>query len=222
MTFIEQLTATFNAHRNPENASHMHNYMRGKFPYFGIKTALRRNLLKEVVADHQQEIISDVRNIARNLYKLPERELHLCAVELIEKQLRKKYAENDITLIETVLTTNAWWDTVDFISKQILGNYLLQFPDQLATVIHKFTNSDHLWLNRSTIIFQLGYKQQTNEAVLYQQCRHFKVSDEFFIKKAIGWSLREYAKTNPKSVLNFVNSTSLKSLSRKEAIRNIV
>ena len=98
MTFIEQLTATFNAHRNPENATHMHDYMRGKFPYFGIKTALRRNLLKEVVADHKQEIISDVRNIARNLYKLPERELHLCAVELIEKQLRKKYAENDITL----------------------------------------------------------------------------------------------------------------------------
>lgn len=222
MTFISQLTATLNKHRNEENAAYMHEYMRGKFLYFGIKTKERREILKMVVAAHKAELKNDIRNIALQLYELPERELHLCAIELFEKELRKKYQEDDIDHIETLLTTNSWWDTVDFIAKQILGNYLLCFPNKVAAVVNRFTKSDHLWLNRSTLIFQLGYKQQTNQELLYNQCIHFKESEEFFIQKAIGWALREYGKTNPQSVLNFVNSTSLKPLSRKEAIRNII
>ena len=78
-----------------------------------------------------------------------------------------------------------------------------------------------MWLQRSSIIFQLGYKKNTDEALLFKQCLAHKHSEEFFIQKAIGWALREYGKTNPQSVLNFVNSADLKSLSTKEAIRNI-
>lgn len=222
MSFINNLIATLSNNRNTEDAFHMQKYMKGKYVFYGIKTKERRKLLKEVAANHTAEIQNEIRNIALQLYEFPQRELHYCAMELFEKQLRKKYIVDDITIIETLLTTNSWWDTVDFISKQILGKYLQQYPEQIDHVIMKFSSSDNLWLNRSTLIFQLSYKDNTNEELLFKQCEYFKDSNEFFIKKAIGWALREYAKTNPQSVLNFVNSTSLKPLSRKEAIRNII
>lgn len=222
MGFINSLTTSFNQNSNKENAHYMHEYMRGKFIYFGIKTKERRELLKDAIEKHKKEVTTNVRQITSALYKLPEREFHLCATEIFEKYLRKKYRKDDIKLIEALITTHSWWDTVDFIAKQVLGKYLQEFPEELDNVISRFTTSNDLWLNRSTIIFQLGYKNNTIEETLFKQCIHFKESDEFFVKKAIGWALREYGKTNPQSVLNFVNSTSLKPLSRKEAIRNII
>lgn len=221
MAFIKQLTSLLNKSANTENASYMTDYMRGKFVYYGVKTTPRREILKQVISDNKQELLNNVRNLTTELYSLPQRELHLCATEIFEKQLRKKYLENDIDLIEILITTNSWWDTVDFISKQILGAYLLMYPEQIDTVISKFSDAKNIWLNRSTIIFQLGYKHNTNEDLLFKQCITHKNSDEFFIQKAIGWALREYGKTNPNSVINFVNSTHLKPLSHKEAIRNI-
>ncbi len=222
MAFIDELTSQLHKFSNSENAFHMHKYMRGIFPFYGVKTKERRDILKEVSANNKEELSNTVRNLALELYKLPQRELHLCAIEIFEKQLRKKYLETDIDLIEKLISNNSWWDTVDFIAKQILGGYLLLYPNNIKPTISKFSKSQNIWLNRSTIIFQLGYKDNTNENLLFKQCVLFKDSNEFFLQKAIGWALREYGKTNPQSVLNFVNSTHLKPLSQKEAIRNLI
>lgn len=221
-TFIQELTDLFLAHKNAENAHHMSKYMRGKFVYFGIKTTPRRELLKQALDNHKIEVKENIRAITFNLYSLKEREFHLCAQEIFDKHLRKSYQKEDIQLIEKLITTHSWWDTVDFIAKQILGRYLLTFPEKTDTIISKFSNSDNMWLNRSAIIFQLGYKTKTNEKLLFAQCLKHSKSDEFFIQKAIGWALREYGKTNPEVVLNFVNANTFKPLSTKEAIRNII
>ena len=220
--FIEDLTSLFSKHANAKNASHMKDYMRGKFEFYGIKTKERRVLLKQTIEQNKEELATNVRELTFKLYALPQRELHLTANEVFDKQLRKKYLKSDIALIERLITKNSWWDTVDFIAKQILGNYLTMFPEMVEKTITRFSNVDNMWLNRSAIIFQLGYKHNTNEELLFKQCMAHKESNEFFIQKAIGWALREYGKTNPQSVLNFVNSTSLKPLSHREAIRNIV
>lgn len=219
--FVTTLNALCIANSNEDNSSQMKAYMREQFEFFGIKTKERRALLKEVYAEHKPDVDSNIRTIVFELYEQPQRELHHCGIELFQKILKKKYLESDIALIEKLITNNSWWDSVDFIAKQILGEYLLQFPETTKTVISKFSNSNHMWLQRCSIIFQLGYKKQTNEALLFQQCLAHKHSEEFFIQKAIGWALREYGKTNPQSVLNFVNSADLKPLSTKEAIRNI-
>jgi len=220
--FIEDLTKQFSTHANTENASHMKDYMRGQFDFYGIKTKERRAFLKQAVEKNKEEVIANVRELTFQLYRLPQRELHLTANEIFDKQLRKKYLKSDISLIEKLITTNSWWDTVDFISKWVLGNYLTMYPEVVEKTITRFSNVDNMWLNRSTIIFQLGYKHNTNEELLFRQCMVHKESNEFFIQKAIGWALREYGKTNPQSVLNFVNSTNLKPLSHREAIRNII
>lgn len=220
--FIKDLIDLYSKHANAENATHMKNYMRGQFEFYGIKTKERRTLLKQAIASNEEEVVTNVRELTFQLYKLPQREFHLTANEIFDKQLRKKYLKDDIVLIERLITENSWWDTVDFIAKWVLGNYLTIYPDMVETTITRFSNVDNIWLNRSTIIFQLGYKHNTDEELLFKQCMAYKESNEFFIQKAIGWALREYGKTSPQSVLNFVNSTSLKPLSHREAIRNII
>ena len=222
MSFIEHFIDTLKKNSDPDNASYMTDYMRGQFQYFGVKTTLRRDVLKQVISEHKAELNDNIRDITLNLYKLPQRELHVSATEIFEKNLRKTYLKKDIAIIEKLITQNSWWDTVDFIAKQILGKYLLRYPEEIPNVISKFSASKDMWLNRSAILFQLGYKSNTNQDILFKQCEIHKHSDEFFIQKAIGWALREYGKTNPNSVLNFVNLATLKPLSHREAIRNII
>jgi 3-methyladenine DNA glycosylase AlkD len=222
MNFLNTLTNLYTSNRNEDFALQMHNYMKCKFNFFGIKATERRILLKTAIDEHKKEVARNYKQIAKDLFQLEEREFHMCAIEIIEKYSRKHYDQEDISLINYLIVNNSWWDTVDFIAKQILGKYLIQYPEKIKDVILKFSNSENLWLIRSTVLFQLGYKSKTNEELLYGLCIINSNSNEFFIKKAIGWSLREYGKTNPKSVLNFVNSTELKPLSKKEAIRNII
>ena len=222
MDFISTLSLLYNTNRNHEYAYQMHHYMKCRFEFFGIKAKERRLLLSTAIVRHKDEVSNNYKQIAQELYLLKEREFHMCAMEIFEKYSRKKYIKEDIKIIQYLIETNSWWDTVDYIAKHILGKYLLQFPEEIEIVVSNFLNSRNMWLIRSTILFQLGYKTKTNEELLFRLCKINSTSNEFFIKKAIGWSLREYGKTNPQSVLNFVNSTELKPLSKKEAIRNIM
>jgi len=222
MTFVEQLTLELESNANPVFASQMKSYLRDHFELYGIKMGPRRILLNKVLSQNLDEVKNNVRIIARDLYELPFREMHHCGTELVEKYLRKSYMREDIHLIEYLIVTNSWWDTVDYIAKLILGKYLLTYPDEIAKVIPYFANHENMWLNRSAILFQLGYKNKTDQDLLFNLCLQHKSSDEFFIQKAIGWALREYGKTNPDSVLDFVKSAGLKPLSTKEAIRNII
>lgn len=137
------------------------------------------------------------------------------------KQLKGNYTEEDVRLIEKLIITNSWWDSVDTVAKYILGEYLLEFPLKIKNVIEQFSNSENMWLNRSAILFQLNYKQKTNPGILFSECLKHAHSSAFFIQKAIGWALREYAKTNPEAVKKFVVNNNLKPLSIKEALKNI-
>jgi len=154
MSFIKELTALLEANSNSEYAAQMKAYLRNKFELYGIKTKLRRELLKEAVTNHKKEVNTNIRTISEELFTANYRELQHCGVELFEKLLRKKYCKEDIKQIEFFITTNSWWDTVDFIAKQILGGYLKQFPEETETVISKFSTSENMWLNRSAILFQ--------------------------------------------------------------------
>ena len=221
MSFINDLEKIFQESSNSENTVAMENYMKNHFSFYGIKTEKRRRLFKEVWKENQIEISENVRRIAKELYSKKQREFHYCGIEILMKELKKKYQKEDISFIEFLIVTNSWWDSVDVISKYILGEYLMQFPEETEKVIEKFSNSENMWLNRSTILFQLGYKQKTNLDLLFALCQRHSNSDEFFIRKSIGWALREYAKTNPSAVIRFVETNNLKPLSKKEALKNI-
>lgn len=137
------------------------------------------------------------------------------------KELKKKFTKEDIGLIEKLLVTHSWWDSVDTIAKYLLGGYLQQYPDGIPGVVAHFSASDNMWLNRAAILFQLGYKSATDEKLLFCECGKRRHSKEFFIQKAIGWALREYAKTDPDAVKAFVAKAGLKPLSTREALKNL-
>lgn len=170
-------------------------------------------MLKQVELTYKEALVFNCREIVLSLFQLPQRELHYCAQEILTKYLKNKYLIKDIDLIKKLLTTQSWWDSVDHISKWTLGFYLKQHPSEIDHTINEFSNSDNMWLVRSTILYQLGYKKEINEVILFQQCINHRDSNEFFIQKAIGWALREYAKVNPEAVLKFVNKADLKPLS---------
>ena len=222
MDFISQLEAAFNQNKNEENAFQMKKYMKDLFSFYGIKTTERRAIFHDLLKSYKQEISENYREIALILLDKEYRELHYCGIEILIKNLKKNYRKDDIKLIETFLITNSWWDSVDTISKYLLGQYLIEFPNETEKVIECFSNSENKWLNRSAILFQLGYKKKTNYELLFSECVKHSQSKEFFIQKAIGWALREYGSVNPGLVLNFVNNTNLKPLSRKEAIRKLI
>ena len=220
MGFISELQQTFKKHSNLDHKLPMESYMKHKFEFFGIKSAHRKQLLKEVVNKHKSEVIENIRTIVIELYNLPQREFHYSAMEIMDKFLKKTYLLEDIELIKHLLINHSHWDTVDFIAKHILGNYLLNHPNKTEDIITNFSNSDNMWLNRSAILFQLGRKEQTIPEYLFMECKKHSKSKEFFIQKAIGWALRDYAKTNPKAVKQFVETNNLAPLSTREALKH--
>lgn len=221
MSFINNLELSFQKNSNTENAVTMSKYMRNNFPFLGIKTEVRRGIFKEIWKQNKKEVSLNTREIALELYLKPQREFHYCAIEILIKELKGDFKKEDIRLIEKLILNNSWWDSVDTISKNILGEYLLEFPLETKTVMERFSNLENLWLNRSVILFQLGYKQKTNADLLFSECIKQAHSNEFFVQKAIGWALREYAKSDPEAVKEFVKTGNLKPLSTKEALKNM-
>lgn len=222
MNFIQNIEHDLRAKANREVAIPMEDYMKNNFSFLGIKTEERRSIFNENCTKYKDEIKSNFRSIAWSLFTMKEREFHQCGMDLIIKEIKKKYVLEDIQLIEKMLITNSWWDSVDALAKYLLGGYLQAFPLETYKIIERFSNSDNMWLNRSAIIFQLSYKEKTNFEILKSECERHKNSDEFFIQKAIGWALREYGTYNPKAVIEYVNSTNLKPLSKREALRRLI
>jgi len=107
------------------------------------------------------------------------------------------------------------------IAKKLVGEYFKIFPNERDKNIEEWLNSDNLWLQRTTLLFQLSYKQKTDVKLLFILIKRLKSIDEFFIQKAIGWSLREYSKVNPNVVEKFIKDNNLSKLSSKEGLKII-
>ena len=221
MNFIAELELAYAENASAENAVAMAKYMKGHFTFYGLKTGTRRALLKTALVNHKAEVKEHAREIALQLYGKAEREFHYAAIEILLKELKKNFLKEDMLLIEKLVVTHSWWDSVDTIAKYLVGGYLQHYPEDTLKVIGKFSSSENMWLNRCAILFQLGYKKETNAVLLFSECEKHRRSKEFFIQKAIGWALREYAKTNPQAVKNFTAMANLKPLSTREALKNI-
>jgi 3-methyladenine DNA glycosylase AlkD len=221
MGFIANLEKAYTDNASLQNASSMAKYMKNLFAFHGLKTDLRRKLQKQALAAHKEEVKTNARQLAKALYGKTEREFHYTAIEILMQELKTAFVKEDAALIEYLLVTHSWWDSVDTIAKYLLGGYLRQFPEETDSVVKKFSDSGNMWLNRSAILYQLGYKNATDENRLFHECHKHRGSKEFFIQKAIGWALREYAKTNAHSVKHFVSIAGLKPLSHREALKNI-
>lgn len=220
MDDLNTLITLFTNNRNLENAGPMQKYMRDQFPFLGIKTPKRKELLKEFYENSGILKKEFQPHFVLSLWQLDEREYQYAALHYIEKSL-KKLQKEDLNLMEKLIITKSWWDTVDVIAPKPVGKIAADNPEIIPEVIEGWAYGNHLWLRRSAILFQLKYKAQTNEELLYSYIKQNAEDKEFFIQKAIGWALREYSKTNPKSVKEFIESTTLSNLSVREGSKYI-
>lgn len=215
--FTKTLKLEFNKNSDAIIAQAQSAYMRNLFPYFGLKKDTRAEIQKIVfkqiqIAD-EQELIA----VVKELWSLPQRELHYAAQELCLKY-KKLWSESILDLFEFMIRTNSWWDTVDFISVKLVGQYLVMFPDQIHKIKNWHLDSD-IWIARTSIIFQLFYKTKTNTEMLFSNCLHLAYHKDFFIRKAIGWALRQHSKIDEPAIRNFLklNGAKFSGLSIREA-----
>jgi 3-methyladenine DNA glycosylase AlkD len=216
--YLLPLQALFTEHADPELAVPMAKYMRNQFKYLGIKTPLRNALFKEFLASYGLPAQNELPAIARHLWRLPQREYQYAALGFLEK-MKKQVTPDTISLVEYLIVTKSWWDTVDDLAAHVVGGLFFRHPQARDPSITRWRHDEDIWLRRTTLIFQLRYKHDTDEALLFSLINDNLGSSEFFINKAIGWALREYSKSNPTAVVDFVDKTPLAPLSRREALK---
>lgn len=218
--YVASLKTLFEQNADPVQAGPMKKYMRDQFEYLGIKSPQFKALMTEIIATNGTPPISDLDVILQELWSLPQREFQYAATSFLGKS-EKELPARLIKTIEHMLVTKSWWDTVDTISGGALGVHFRRFPEVREKYLAKWRASDNFWLRRATILFQLNYKKETDFDLLCEIIRENLDSKEFFINKAIGWSLRQYARVDPAAVKKFVKSTPLHPLSRREAMKHL-
>jgi len=219
-SFLAPLQASFKRNANAENAAAMTAYMKGHFPFFGIKTPDRRELLKEHIAMVGAPELEDLPSIARSAFELPQRELHQVAIDLLMKQARK-LGPDHLPLVEELIITKTWWDSVDALAIHVAGTILKKYPEEIPEWNERWITSGNMWLNRTAILFQARWKDDTDRTLLFANIERHAAHRDFFIRKAIGWSLRELGATDPQAVRAFVASHTLSPLSEREALRKL-
>lgn len=220
-SYIKALVKCYEGHANASAAYDAKAYMREQFDYFGITTPKRRGITKEFLQKHGQPP-GDIASFVKALWKMPQRELQYFAMEILEGRT-KSMDENEISLFEYMITHRSWWDSIDFIAPKLLGPFLKTHKHLVAYKTNEWIRSGNIWLMRSALLFQVKYKKDTDEELLFSLIRSCAHEKEFFIRKAIGWTLREHSKTFPASVKKFVkaNSKILSPLSKKEALKRL-
>jgi 3-methyladenine DNA glycosylase AlkD len=218
--YVASLKTLFEQNADPAQAAPMKKYMRDQFDYLGIKSPSFKTLMKDFLSTHGIPSLNELDVILRELWSLPQREFQYVATSLLGRS-EKELPASFIKTIEYMVVTKSWWDTVDTISGGTLGVHFRRFPKVREKYLAKWRTSDNFWLRRATILFQLNYKKETDFNLLCEIICENLDSKEFFINKAIGWSLRQYARVDPKAVTEFVKSTPLHPLSRREAMKHL-
>ncbi|MFD7446039.1 DNA alkylation repair protein [Streptomyces sp. NPDC059909] len=220
-TLLERLTTTYAAAGDPARAVEAASYMKGVAPFLGIRTPERRVLTRAVVDGIPRPAEADCAAVALRCWELPEREYHYFAVDYLRRHVGR-CSSGFLPVARHLITTVSWWDTVDALAAHVVGPLVTADP-QLVAVMDEWIDDDNLWIARTALLHQLRRKDTTDAERLFRYCLRQSGHTDFFIRKAIGWSLREYAKTDPDAVRDFVAGACdrLAPLSVREALKNL-
>jgi 3-methyladenine DNA glycosylase AlkD len=217
--YLKAIEKEYQLQANADAKAWSEKYLLHQFQFFGLKAPVWRNITKKQFKNELPPV-AEVEEMLHQCFEHPMREMQYTGIELMA-QHKKEWKQQHIHLIEFLITHKSWWDSVDHCSSALSSVYFKKFPEKKLTAAKKWNQSDNIWLQRSSILFQLKYKQETDTKLLFDFILHCSHSKEFFIQKAIGWALREYAKTNTLAVKRFVKQNSLSPLSKREALKGI-
>ena len=215
--YLARVKGLFQQHGDPERAPGQMRYMRNQFEFYGLKAPQWMALAWELFRDPGIPVGAELAELVRLCYEDEYRELQYFATEMVQRALRKQPPEF-IDLLEWMITTKSWWDTVDWLAK-LAGLHFRRYPHLTRPVTARWIDSDDLWLQRSAILFQLTYKNATDAALLFDYILRRASSTEFFIQKSAGWALREYSKTDAAAVTGFIEKHDLPPLTKREGLK---
>lgn len=225
----------FRQYKNEENAEKQAAYLRHQFEFIGLKTPERRLLAKDFLKEKKADKQIDW-ELVFEFWNLPEREFQYLALDYLH-QMKKWVIFDDMEKIKKLIVSKSWWDTVDALD-ELVGHLLLTGRkqatendstayEQVKTLVKEWAQAENFWIRRIAIDCQLSFKNQTDlELLSYNIEKNLlgsSFADEFFITKAIGWALRDLAKTNSAWVIKFIeeHENKMAKLSIREASKHL-
>jgi 3-methyladenine DNA glycosylase AlkD len=211
------------ASANPTRAKAIQAYMKSTMPYYGINMPEVRTITREVF-DGTPMTCDELRDLIVMLWRGARfrEERYSVQILLAQKRYLACLGPVDMPMLEEMIVTGAWWDLVDELAV-VVGDILRRHPGQLRPLMRRWSTDPNMWKRRVSIICQLRFKRDTDLELLYANIEPNLPDRDFFIRKAIGWALRQHAWTDPKEVLRYVraNESRLSGLSKREALKNI-
>ncbi len=220
-----ELLTELKAVADPAKAVPMQQYMKSSIPYLGVQATPLRAVCKKIFVNHRLPTYEAWRDSCLSLWRKAEfREQRYAALELTGHHFYRDHQNmRALPMYEEMIVTGAWWDYVDLIASHRLGGLLRSYPKPMTARMRQWSRGKDMWQRRSAILCQLSFKKDTHLALLYECIQPSLSSKEFFLQKAIGWALRQYAWTDPREIQRYVNlhADQLGALSKREALKNI-
>jgi 3-methyladenine DNA glycosylase AlkD len=222
---LTKMRRALKAAGDPERAAAMQAYMKSAMPYHGVTNATRVEVCKAVFADVQFATAAEWEAQVLEMWRGARfREERYAALHLAgDKRARAFQIPAAVKMYEEMIVTGAWWDYVDGIASHRMGAILREYPGPMRRKMLAWSKSADMWKRRTSILCQLGFKEETDLELLYACIETSLESKEFFLRKAIGWALRQYAWTDAEEIREYVrrNRERLSGLSCREALKNI-
>ncbi len=220
-SFMRACRSALAEQADPERAVEMAAYMKDRFGFYGIAAGPRRDAVRDATRELGPPPDGDeLVELARQCWAADQREHQYTAADMLRRWVRLLEVPH-LDDVDEFIVTKSWWDTVDVLAARVVGP-LVQAHPELTDVMDRWIDDPNLWRRRTAILHQLGYKDRTDAERLFAYCEGLAEEREFFIAKAIGWALREYAKTDPDAVWSFVDrhQQQLAPLSVREAMKH--
>lgn len=220
-SLLDRLERQLTAAADPVRAAAMASYLRGQFAFAGLPAPILRARAREALAGLPAPTEQDLRAVAEACWERPEREFQYFAGDYLRTHLAVP-GPAFLRVVCGLITTKSWWDTVDALSTRVVGGLVTRHP-ALVAEMDAWSADEDRWLIRAAILHQLHYRERTDTERLFGYCSRQAEHRDFFVRKAIGWALRHYARTDPHAVREYVaaHRDRLSPLSVREASKHL-
>lgn len=225
MISLDDLRAELATAGDPERAAAQERYMKAVMPYHGLSQPRLRALLRPHLKEFAPRDRAEWEETVRTWWDdATHREEMYAALALARHRAARQWQDvRELDLYRHLIVTGAWWDVVDVVAGHLVGDVLAGHRGEATPVIREWAVDDDVWLRRTSVICQLGHAAQTDLDLLTFAIERNVDDPSFWLRKAIGWALRQYARTDPAWVRGYVDQLGdrLSGLSRREATKHL-